>query len=378
METIKAGNKGYAAELLVVTFNQRTKHADGRSKFRIFLSFEQHGRELITTEVALQLLSVLAEECSMQSYLSGNEFSSMLDLLDNLVIKVAEDKNLKASLMINRTAIKAWLLLLLLLVPMENLNGRKLVEAEDLCERRNGMHIDLNKNWAVDRGKKDYDPYEENTGTAPFSEPEAQIMQQLAKSFEPHIWSNVHSGTEALFMPYDHRNITPAESMSNLMDLVLRELNHVHFEDKCLVGSGGGLVGYLAHGTTTEYMYDAIKVPMAFTFEIYGDPEASSKDSFKMFNPIDKHVFNVCHLRTLRLMDAHFAPSTDLREWVPFGDRVADGSLIGEIKNKMDGLELGKQDTHTYFRLFLLSYSSVLLLFLFCSKITKSKYRQIN
>lgn len=26
------------------------------------------------------------------------------------------------------------------MVPMENLNGRKLVEAADLCERRNGMH----------------------------------------------------------------------------------------------------------------------------------------------------------------------------------------------------------------------------------------------
>ncbi|KAG6522758.1 hypothetical protein ZIOFF_019910 [Zingiber officinale] len=300
METIKAGNKGYAAELLVVTFNQRTKHADGRSKFRIFLSFEQHGRELITTEVALQLLSVLAEECSMQSYLSGNEFSSMLDLLDNLVIKVAEDKNLKASLMIN---------------PRKEL---------DTIE--------------------DYDPYEENTGTAPFSEPEAQIMQQLAKSFEPHIWSNVHSGTEEhhasrIDVKFDGFSIEGIEPCS----LRRQVLSWVRWR-------------YLAHGTTTEYMYDAIKVPMAFTFEIYGDPEASSKDSFKMFNPIDKHVFNVCHLRTLRLMDAHFAPSTDLREWVPFGDRVADGSLIGEIKNKMDGLELGKQDTHTYFRLFFYNF----------------------
>ena len=72
------------------------------------------------------------------------------------------------------------------MVPMENLNGRKLVEAGDLCERRNGLSIylsnfnyyvlfmvlakllaclnfcymagrgvDLNRNWSVDWGKKE-------------------------------------------------------------------------------------------------------------------------------------------------------------------------------------------------------------------------------
>ncbi|XP_042381537.1 putative metallocarboxypeptidase ECM14 [Zingiber officinale] len=359
METIKAGNKGYAAEVLVVTYNRQTEDVDDQSKLRVLLSFGQHGRELITSEVALQLLSVLAKERNMQRA----DLMSLHKLLDNLVIKM---------------------------VPMENLNGRKLVEAADLCERRNGRGVDLNRNWGVDWGKKekDYDPYEENPGTAPFSEPEAQIMRQLAKSFEPHIWANVHSGMEALFTPYDHKNKTPEGSMSNLMDFILREVNHLHFEDKCLVGSGGGLVGYLAHGTTTDYMYDVVKVPLAFTFEIYGDSEASSKDCFKMFNPVDKLVFNktvdnwtvafltLFKLGFLQLRDNHFAPSADLRKWVPFGGRVTYGSHVGEIKDKMDGLELGMQDMRTYFRLFMLS--SVLLLFMFCSRITKSKYRQIN
>lgn len=43
---------------------------------------------------------------------------------------------------------------------------------------------------------QDFDPYEENPGTAPFSEPETQIMRKLSVSFEPHIWVNVHSGME--------------------------------------------------------------------------------------------------------------------------------------------------------------------------------------
>ena len=36
------------------------------------------------------------------------------------------------------------------------------------------------------------------------SEPEAAALLALATQFKPHVWMNVHSGMEALFMPYDH------------------------------------------------------------------------------------------------------------------------------------------------------------------------------
>ncbi|KAG6513539.1 hypothetical protein ZIOFF_023871 [Zingiber officinale] len=84
METIKAGNKGYAAEILVVTYNRHTEDVDDQSKFRKLLSFGQHGRELITSEVAWQLLSILAKERNMQRV----DLMFFQKLLDNLVIKV--------------------------------------------------------------------------------------------------------------------------------------------------------------------------------------------------------------------------------------------------------------------------------------------------
>ena len=31
------------------------------------------------------------------------------------------------------------------------------------------------------------------------------MLRALAASWKPHVWVNVHSGMEALFMPYDHR-----------------------------------------------------------------------------------------------------------------------------------------------------------------------------
>ena len=46
-------------------------------------------------------------------------------------------------------------------------------------------------------------------------------------------------------------------------------------------------MGYLAHGTATDYMFDVAGVPMSFTWEIFGDLDASFVDCFKMFNPIE-------------------------------------------------------------------------------------------
>jgi hypothetical protein len=55
-------------------------------------------------------------------------------------------------------------------------------------------------------------------------------------------------------------------------------------------------------------------------------------------------------------------------------DEYLDGYLMQRSSRhgkKMEVLELGMQEIRTYFRLFLLS--SVLLLFMFCSRIAKSK-----
>ncbi|PSS17165.1 Carboxypeptidase [Actinidia chinensis var. chinensis] len=360
MEVIGSQNKGYRVEMTVVTYCRNRKEIDDRSKYRVLLSFGQHGRELITSELSLRILSILIGE----QFLPNMDPSSLNNTLERFVIKM---------------------------VPMENLNGRKLVEAGDLCERRNGRGVDLNRNWSVDWGKKekDYDPYEENPGIAPFSEPETQIMRKLCVSFEPHIWVNVHSGMEALFMPYDHKNTTPHGSPAQRVRLMLENLNRLHCKQRCVVGSGGGSVGYLAHGTATDYMYDIARVPMAFTFEIYGDRTGSSKDCFKMFNPSDLTTFNgvlndwsaaffaMFNMSTHELDVLHSKISVPSLEKLVSIDDYLNGYLMersSRYGKKKEVLELGMQEIRTYFRLFLLS--SVLLMFMFCSRISKSR-RQI-
>ncbi|GMH20510.1 hypothetical protein Nepgr_022351 [Nepenthes gracilis] len=347
IETFTSENKGYQAEIAVITYCRNSLVPDDRSKFRILLSFGQHGRELITSELAFRILSIISEE----AFLPNMEQRSLNDTLDKLVIKV---------------------------VPMENLNGRKLVEGGDLCERRNGRGVDLNRNWSVDWGKKekDYDSYEENPGSAPFSEPETQIMQKLAMTFEPHVWVNVHSGMEALFMPYDHKNTTPDGLLSVRMKSMLKVLNHQHFQDRCMIGSGGGSVGYLAHGTATDYMYDIAKVPMAFTFEIYGDTSASSKDCFRMFNPIDHATFNSvlndwsAAFLTIFMLEPRWLSKfkSQSEKWISI-DEYLEGYLLdrrNRYGKKTEMLELGLQEIRAYYRLFMLS--CVLLMFMFCTQ----------
>ena len=87
-------------------------------------------------------------------------------------------------------------------------------------------------------------------------------------------------------MPYDHR-LEVATGPGNDSTLrMLRTLNDKSCNRSCVVGSGGASVGYLAHGTATDFMYQELHIPVAMTWEIYGDEQADTRDCFRMFNPL--------------------------------------------------------------------------------------------
>lgn len=46
-------------------------------------------------------------------------------------------------------------------------------------------------------------------------------------------------------MPYDHRNTTPEGLLPQRMRVMLEDLNHLHCHDRCMIGSGGGSVGFV-------------------------------------------------------------------------------------------------------------------------------------
>ncbi|CAI6006859.1 unnamed protein product [Closterium sp. NIES-64] len=194
--------------------------------------FGQHGREAITTELGFNLLRVLVGEREVvekggpgrnddsgggEEVTEGEEKEGKGEGEEEKSEEVEEEKGeggregggkegSEGGIRWEQLAL-IWPHLVITVVPMENVNGRKKVEAGELCERRNGRGVDINRNWDCDWGVKetDYNPLEEAPGTHAFSEPEADAMRQLAVWFRPHVWVNVHSGMEALFTPLDHR-----------------------------------------------------------------------------------------------------------------------------------------------------------------------------
>jgi hypothetical protein len=266
----------YKAHIDIVTY-ERISEQMNAVKPRILVDFGEHGRELITTEVAVGFLKMLGDDAELERIVKafhlddifefiGDDGWSYRELLDAMIIKT---------------------------IPMENVHGRDKVEGGDLCERKNGRGVDPNRNWGVDWGAKepDYDPNEEYPGTEPFSEPEAMILRDLARSFKPDVFINVHSGMEAFFVPYDYRKeIAYGENVNATLD-VLNGMNQRFCDGSCAVGSGGAKVGYLAHGTVTDYMHQVLNIPISMTWEIYGDFKADYEDCFRMFNPIgEEHV----------------------------------------------------------------------------------------
>ena len=140
--------------------------------------------------------------------------------------------------------------------------------------------------------------------TVRFSEPETMLLRELASGFTPHVWVAVHSGMCAVFMPYDRIGEMPTGPSAEAQFEILRTLKTENLLEECEYGPGGKTVGYVAHGTGTDYMYSVLHVPLAFTWEIYGDATAQYEDCFRMFNPLTVEELRVhlCRMFTVTVL----------------------------------------------------------------------------
>ncbi|CAJ1447176.1 unnamed protein product [Effrenium voratum] len=88
--------------------------------------------------------------------------------------------------------------------------------------------------------------------------------------FKPTTFLSVHSGTLGLYMPWAYDSEHLAQRNRQAMLSVLQELDAAHC--KCPFGAAGKEVGYDCPGTSFDWVYDNLKTPFSFAWEIYANP----------------------------------------------------------------------------------------------------------
>mmetsp|Transcript_82054 Transcript_82054/g.129200 ORF Transcript_82054/g.129200 Transcript_82054/m.129200 type:complete len:437 (-) Transcript_82054:19-1329(-) len=229
------GAAGQEVSLDVVTV--RKSGASARTK--AMFVFGEHARELVSPESGLDLLRTLCGR--------GKGTSRVSDLLDHVEFTV---------------------------VPNANPLGRQKVEEGYYCKRTNEDNVDLNRNWGDDH-RQDAAKYagdEMDPGPNGFSEPETQILKELAEEIRPDMFLSIHSGAYLLGAPFGYTANKMPENEASMVE-ILRPISDRYCGGNCPYGGLADLIGYNSMGCDIDYIVEHLKVPYAYTWEIYVGPE---------------------------------------------------------------------------------------------------------
>ena len=231
---------------------------DDSKKPSILFTGATHARELVTPEICTNLVEYL-----LQGY---GQDPKITDLIDHRTI---------------------WI------VPMVNPDGHIQVEERKLSWRKNthvstllegfvpsyGSGVDLNRNFGHKWGQNGSSgsPYSETyRGTAPFSEPESQAIQQLAKEEQFKVVIDYHSFSDLVLWPWGYKATTPNEPGLLALGKEMAKLTGY-------VGEAGYEL-YITSGDSTDFHYGDMG-SWAYTIEIgsWGDgfdPPYSAVEKF--------------------------------------------------------------------------------------------------
>lgn len=199
----------------------------------MYMLFGEHARELVSPESGLHFLKSLCGETSTSQHVQPT--------LDEVEYRI---------------------------VLNGNPNSRRKVEDGEFCLRVNENGVDLNRNWDEKwEPNPDLAPQDTNPGSSPFSEPETQIFKDDVTNFKPTSFLTIHSGTFGMYMPWAFDMEHLASRNEPQMMNILRRLDDEYCQ--CPFGAAGREVGYSCPGTCLDYVYDKLKTPYAFAFEIY-------------------------------------------------------------------------------------------------------------
>jgi hypothetical protein len=236
---------------------------------RVLLNFGEHGRELISSEVALAVMKAIDMDAASEPH-----------------------QKLFIAFLLTHAELK--------ITPLLNVWSHVRVEEGHACERKNANGVDLNRNWnylwsgpedasAQAQRRAPIPQDEQYPGPSAFSEFESRTLRDLATEFRPDLYINYHSGIREMYCGWDHRQ----ELIPNAEE-VLRLLNHMNTRCQCAVGGAGIIGGYVVFGGSMDYLYDKVGVDYSITVEVYGGPstQVSASDCYRYFNPHTKELLD--------------------------------------------------------------------------------------
>lgn len=228
-----------------------------------FLIFGEHPRELISPELGLRIIQKIC----------------------NGELKILEYTSL--TIVVNASPI-----------------GRTRVENGEFCLRSNENNVDINRNWGAFWEKNECKS-EINTCSGPyaFSEEQTVEIRDLLDSSNADLFISVHSGINAMFIPYAHDFFPIPEKDEEKMLKVLTTIDK-EFDLNMEIGPASEILSYLSPGNCMDYAYSVSKVPYTYAWEIYSDrphlesisflqgqTPADSSECLSKFNPLEKKAY---------------------------------------------------------------------------------------
>lgn len=219
--------------------------ADGGEKPAVLFDAMHHAREVMTSEVAL-------------------------DIVDYLTTNYASDASVKKWM----DRYNIWV------IPMNNPDGNSKVWGHNSMWRKNtqgGYGVDINRNypyaWNTCNGSSGNKGADDYRGESAGSEPETQAIMALTERIKPVFDISYHSFSQIVIYPYGCSGHHIPSEDKEVYEGIGRELASKLVTDS---GSGHYRAGtsyellYNVDGGSIDWMYDATKT-MAFVIEMNGD-----------------------------------------------------------------------------------------------------------
>ena len=182
----------------------------------------------------------------------------------------------------------------LIAVPIANPDGRALLEQkQDWCRRGMPNGVDINRNfpWEFGGFGSSTDPNnEEYKGAYPLSEPESRAIASIFDASSPAAaYVSLHSGSQVIYTPFSdtvskqsHR-LPPDSAVTVKLAADMAAQCGGYYTETGVVYEKND---YTADGTVSDWASAVMKVPLVFTFEMYGDPKVGDlPNCFEQFNP---------------------------------------------------------------------------------------------